>query len=287
MTMTTSVKMVFWDVQHGHATYIKSPNGKHIVIDLGIGDYSGNNSSFSPLQHLKYNYSVNQLDQVIITHPHLDHIDDIFNFSLLNPRVLQCNRSIPDDKILKGVRDCDKPKYLKFIEIRNNYTNPVSDQEKLEDPNNWGGMKVSTFSPWWYDGENLNNYSIITVVEYAGIKIVIPGDNEKVSLDRFMELESFKAAVRNAYILLAPHHGRESGYNSDFVSLVNPSLTIVSDGKYCDTSANNRYSQKSTGWKVYKNGTSSDRKCLTTNSDGEVFVEFGYDNEERFLSVNI
>lgn len=46
--MTNSVQMVFWDVQHGHATYIKSPNGRHIVIDLGTGDYSGKNTNFSP-----------------------------------------------------------------------------------------------------------------------------------------------------------------------------------------------------------------------------------------------
>lgn len=286
--MKTSVQMVFWDVQHGHATYIKSPNGKHIVIDLGIGDYSGNNSSFSPLCHLRYNYYVNQLDQVIITHPHLDHIDDILNFPLLSPKVLHCNRAVPDDKILKGVRESDKPKYQKFIEIRNTYTNPVGDSDNLHEPDNWGDMKVSTFTPWWYDGDNLNNYSIITVIEYAGIKVVVPGDNETQSLERFMELDSFKTAISNAYILLAPHHGRESGYCSEFVKHVNPSLTIVSDGKYCDTSANNRYSQNSSGWKVHKkNGTSSDRKCLTTNSDGEVYVEFGYDNGERFLSVNI
>lgn len=286
--MKTSVQMVFWDVQHGHATYIKSPNGKHIVIDLGIGDYSGNNSSFSPLRHLRYNYNVSQLDQVIITHPHLDHIDDILNFSLLSPKVLHCNRTVPDDIILKGVREYDKPKYQKFIEIRNSYTNPVEDSDNLHEPDNCGGMKVSTFSPWWYDGDNLNNYSLITVIEFAGIKVVVPGDNETQSLERFMELDSFKNATSNAYILLAPHHGRESGYCSEFVKHVNPSLTIVSDGKYCDTSANNRYSQNSSGWKVHKNnGTSSDRKCITTNSDGEVFVEFGYDNDNRFLSVTI
>lgn len=103
-----------------------------------------------------------------------------------------------------------------------------------------------------YIGTNLNNYSIVVVLEYAGIKIVIPGDNEKSSLDELMERKDFKDAVSNAYILLAPHHGRESGYNSDFVSLVNPSLTIISDGKYCDTSANKRYSQNSSGWEVYK-----------------------------------
>ena len=78
--MATSTKVVFWDVQHGHATYIKSPNDRHIVVDLGIGDYSEKNSCFSPLQHIRYEYGVTQLNYVIITHPHLDHIDDILNF---------------------------------------------------------------------------------------------------------------------------------------------------------------------------------------------------------------
>ena len=86
--MATSTKVVFWDVQHGHATYIKSPNDRHIVVDLGIGDYSEKNSCFSPLQHIRYEYGVTQLNYVIITHPHLDHIDDILNFDALSPQIL-------------------------------------------------------------------------------------------------------------------------------------------------------------------------------------------------------
>jgi len=46
--------VVFWDVQHGHATYIKTPNNRHIIVDLGTGDYSGNNLEFSPLRQLRY-----------------------------------------------------------------------------------------------------------------------------------------------------------------------------------------------------------------------------------------
>ena len=69
------VEMIFWDVQHGNALYVKTPNNKHMVIDLGIGDYSGNNERFSPLEELRAK-GVSQLDHVIITHPHLDHFDD-------------------------------------------------------------------------------------------------------------------------------------------------------------------------------------------------------------------
>ena len=75
----SDLQIVVWDVQHGNATYIKTPGGKHIVQDLGIGSYGEGRSEFSPLLHLK-NGGVNRLDGVIITHPHRDHLDDIFNF---------------------------------------------------------------------------------------------------------------------------------------------------------------------------------------------------------------
>lgn len=284
----SKVEMVFWDVQHGHATYIKSPNGKHIVIDLGTGDYSGNNLFFSPLKHLKDRYSVNQLDYVIITHPHLDHIDDIFNFDSLKPKVLHRPKLITKELLLDGVRDIDKPKFEKYIEICNKYNTSVNDNESPKIPENYGGLKIKTFIPTHYRGNNLNNYSIITILEYAGIKVIVPGDNENSCLNVLLENSAFSKAIENADILLAPHHGRDSACNNDFLNIVNPRLTIVSDGKYCDTSANSRYSNKSRGWDVFKEGTRIKRKCLTTNSDGEIYVQFGYNEDNtRFLNVRI
>lgn len=287
--MANSVQMFFWDVQHGHATYIKSPNGRHIVIDLGTGDYSGKNANFSPLLYLKSHYNVNQLDYVIITHPHLDHIDDILNFDLLSPKVLLRPILITNEILLKGVREQDRPKYEEYCSICNRYNQSVTQYDNPDNSDNYGGLKILRFIPSFYDGDNLNNYSIVIVLEYAGIKVVIPGDNERACLDELMKNESFNNAVANADILLAPHHGRDSAYNNDFVNLVKPRLSIVSDGKYCDTSANGRYSDKSRGWTVYKDGKPIERKCLTTNSDGEIYVEFGNNDlaTNKFLNVRI
>lgn len=288
--MRSQVELVFWDVQHGHATYIKTPNNRHIVIDLGIGDYSGRDTAFSPLRHLRYNYGVQQLDYVVITHPHLDHIDDILNFDLLSPKVLNRPKQITNQEVMEGVRDQDRAKFQKYCQINDSYNQPIGGGTNDPDnPDNFGGMKIQTFTPSTCSHNNFNNHSIVTVIEYAEIKIVIPGDNEACSFDELLQRETFKTAIKNADVLLAPHHGRENGYNSDFMNLVNPRLTVVSDGRFCDTSANGRYSQKSRGWTVHKgNGTSSERKCLTTNSDGEVLIKFGYENDNsRFLSVNI
>lgn len=288
--MSSQVEMVFWDVQHGHSTYIKTPNNRHIVIDLGIGDYSGRDTAFSPLKHLKYNYGVQQLDYVIITHPHLDHIDDILNFDLLSPKVLNRPKLLTNQEVMEGVRDQDKAKFEKYCEINNRFNQPISGgTNDPDDPDNFGGMKIVSFTPMTCSHNNFNNFSIVTVIEYAEIKVVIPGDNEASSFEELMQRGMFKTAIQNADILLAPHHGRVNGYYNDFVNLVNPRLTIISDGKYCDTSANGRYSQKSRGWTVHKgNGTSTERKCLTTNTDGEVFVSFGPStnpNFRNFLNV--
>ncbi|UZR95308.1 ComEC/Rec2 family competence protein [Chondrinema litorale] len=290
--MSNHCEVVFWDVQHGHMTYIKTPNNRHIVIDLGTGDYSKGIENFSPLLHLKNKYKVNQLDYVIITHPHLDHIDDILNFDALKPRVLLRPNHLSNDEVMERVLERDRAKFEKYCEINNRYNQPI-DPSSIDDksnPSNWGGLEIKTFIPKSCNHNNFNNHSIISVFEFANIKVVIPGDNEKCSFDELMSKNDFVEAISNADILLAPHHGRMSGFNNDFVKAVNPRITVVSDSKFCDTSANANYTAKSRGWTVHNksNFTSKQRKCLTTASDGEVVAHFGYQPSGRsYLKVMI
>lgn len=287
--MSNSLDIVFWDVQHGHSTYLKTPNGRHILIDLGIGSYDDNNTLFSPIKHLRENYGMTRCDYVGVTHPHLDHIDDILNFDLVNPKVFCRPRQITNAEVMEGVRDQDRPKFEKYCQINDLYNGTMTDDnpDNISNENNWGGVKVKVFNPYSCDKKNFNNHSIVFVFEYLQTKIVIPGDNEKCSFEELMKSESFKDAVRNSELLLAPHHGRESGYYSEFVSLVNPLLTIVSDGGYCDTSANGRYSAMSRGWDVYKKSKNehTTRKCMTTNSDGEVFATIYPSTDIQYKSI--
>ena len=288
--MPTHCEVVFWDVQHGHMTYIKTPNNRHIVIDLGTGDYSKGKEAFSPLLHLRDKYGVNQLDYVIITHPHLDHIDDILNFDALNPKVLKRPKHISNQEVMENVLDRDKEKFKKYCEINNRYSEPVqaNSSNSVSNPDNWGGLEIESYTPTTCNHNNFNNHSIVTIIKYADMKIVIPGDNEKCSFDELMAKDDFVTAISDADILLAPHHGRETGFNADFFKAVNPRLAIVSDGRFCDTSANPRYTSGSRGWTVHKTstGTNRVRKCLTTATDGEVVAHFGYQSDgKRFLYV--
>lgn len=287
------VSVVFWDVQHGNAVYIRTPNNRHIVIDLGTGSYGENNLEFSPLLYLKNHpkseWRVTQLDYVIVTHPHLDHIDDILNFDKLSPKIFKRPKHLTKEEIMKkDVREEDKPKFEKYFEINERYTYPVSPENDTSNPDNYGGLMIKGFSPTKCSTSNINNRSIIEVISFAGKKIFFTGDNEECSFNELLESPDFRETIKNADILLATHHGRKNGFHSEFVNLVNPKLTVISDGRFCDTSATDRYSQKSRGMIVQKrNGDKEKRYCVTTRNDGVIVVEFGYYDGSSFLLVKI
>lgn len=285
--------MIVWDVQHGNAIYLKTPNGRHMVFDLGIGDYSGHNETFSPLLTLWHQYNVRRLDYVMITHPHLDHIDDILNLRYFYFDIFQRPRNLSRDDIMRDIRNTDKEKFERYFELHEQYVGDISGTSNdVSVPGNFGGINFKFFNTPTLPTNNLNNHSIVTILEFLGLKVIIPGDNEKASLELLMQREDFKIASKNCDILIAPHHGRESAYLSEFVTHVNPRITIISDGSVCDTSANAKYSANSRGWTVSSKTTlaSSVRKLLTTNSDGEVYIAFGPSSETgfaKFLQIQV
>ena len=262
--MARVATMTVWDVQLGLAIHVKAPNGKYIVIDLGTGTYNT-----SPLRKRMWD----NIAYMIITHPHLDHISDILNFDINAPKILCRPPLLTNEEVMEGVRQCDRAKFEKYCQINDRYNSPVKydDENYTGNPNNYGGLEIQTFSTSLCDHSNFNNFSMITVFQFSGIKIVVCGDNEKDSFDKLMKESDFKNSVRGADVLVAPHHGRESAYHSEFVSLVNPRITIISDTTKSDASAVDKYTQRSRGWTV----RGKERKCLTTRNDGNITVEFG------------
>lgn len=283
------MNLVIWDVQHGSAAYLKTPNGKHIVIDLGTGDFTKDNPGFSPLLHLKNKYGINQIDQVTITHPHTDHIDDIFNFDSLSPLVLSRPNHLSEEDIRKANRSSDGYKVEKYFEINNRYCDPLGEREDPKKAVNNGGVNIQSFIPNTCGVSNINNHSIVTIIEYLNVKIMIPGDNEAASWKELLSIPSFANGIKGTNILIASHHGRESGYYLELFQHFNPELVIISDGPFCDTSATGRYSGLAKGWTVYKRSEDEkigyERKCLTTRKDGTVVIKVGKDKEKTFMNV--
>jgi len=279
---------VFWDVQHGSAAYINTPANEHLVIDLGVGSYQQMNLQFSPLLHLKHRYGVQQLDGVVITHPHRDHLDDIGNFSELSPRVLMRPKHLSAADVLGGNRPQDSPIIQQYLDISATYNRPVSPGENPFRPPP-GGHTITYFTPTSCSRSNLNNHSVVTVVTHADSKLLLPGDNEPPSWEELLAKPDFVEAIRGTDILLAPHHGRDSGFCPALFNYISPYLTVISDGRFCDTSATDRYGRVTRGWKVYhrRSGAIEQRKCLTTRNDGVIIVKCYRQGTTPYLSITI
>lgn len=274
--MSQPLSVIFWDVQHGNAAYIETPNGKKFAIDLGVGSFDNSDKTFSPLRYLKNRCGIESLDGVVITHPHADHLDDIFNFDSLSPKTLSRPGHLTEDDIRGENEAAGASLISKYLEISTRYSSGVGDEENPFKASVNGGVSFQKFFPKACSRDNLNNHSVVTIVSYASSKILIPGDNEKPSWEELLADRNFVLAVSGTNLLLAPHHGREAGFCEELFKHIRPCLTIVSDGSICDTSARDRYRNRSTGWKVYDSaGNEELRHCLTTGSDGTVRIEIG------------
>ena len=277
------LRFITWNVQHGSAAHISTPNNKQIAIDLGAGE-------FSPMRHIQGG-GINQLDEVIITHPHLDHIDDILN--LPSPQSLVRPQHLTENDIWAGNKKASaevQNKIRKYCELNKKFTNPVDPRLNPEDPANNGGVTIQRFHPDQCPTTNLNNHSVVTIISYGTVKILSPGDNEACSWEELLKMPSFKQAIAGTNILIAAHHGRESGFHKDLFNYISPLITIVSDGRAQDTNASSRYSAVSNGRDVKKrSGGREKRHCLTTRSDGhiEVEVELGQDGKTTLeITIN-
>lgn len=274
--MNYNLDIVVWDVQHGNAIYMKTPNGKNVMFDIGIGSYA-KGYKFSPLRHLKYSWGVDCLHYLVISHPHADHISDIHNiFSLdLKPLVLNRPKHIEHDLIYKANQSKDSEIVKKYIKLDNTYNGPVPDMQNPNDPANYGGVKITIFPQNEKDMSNLNNYSSVAVIEYAGEKIIIPGDIETPGWKVILERSSFQQAIKGTTIFVASHHGREAGFHSDLFQYFKPELVIVSDGKYSSTSVTDKYGYHARGFRVTSRSTRNleTRKVLTTRNDEAIWVK--------------
>ena len=267
------LRFIVYDVQHGSCSHIITPANQHIIIDLG------SKTETSICRYLKENYFRfgGTIDQLVLTHLHEDHIYDLPNLDTygINPRIFQRpRRAFP-----LSYKASDPNHYKNIVnkanQLNEHYTGVVSACESPVLSQNNGGVHFKFFSP--PDdlcSDDPNSFSNIIVVSYGYFKIVITGDNPASILKEMLQNNiQLRQSITDSTILVAPHHGRDGEYCEEFVSAVNPCLTVFSDGtkkhKTQDYSRN-KYANATRGvtWE------DQSRYVFTTRSDGTIKFSF-------------
>lgn len=265
--MIIALKLTFFDVNLGNCTLIETST-MNILFDLGIDEKTGTNPLFS------FNEDLNCL---IISHPHKDHISGLLKIDYKTPKVFSRNTSIPLYLIHEQIKTAqtydDKKLYEKYLELNKNYKYPVQAKNDPYNPNINGGLFFKHYWPLRTDIKDLNYYSVSTFIEYEGVKILLMGDNTKTNIEELLNNSDFLENAQNIDLLLAPHHGRSSCYKQELMDHLKPKITIISDkSNQDDVSASSKYSSNSRGYWILKNRTLVKRSCLTTRNDGNISV---------------
>ena len=110
------------------------------------------------------------------------------------------------------------------------------------------GLNKQRFCHTSNDFDDFNNLSMVSFYSYSNVGILFPGDIEKAGWEEHLKNNEFRNCLSNTKILLASHHGRESGYCEEIFNYCKPDIVIISDKAIeHETQMHNHYSKYSTG----------------------------------------
>lgn len=287
-----------WDVEHGSAAFMHAGR-KSVVIDCGA-----NRGEWSPLRWITGSrFGVNNIDYLVISHPHHDHIEDLHVMDELDlaPRILQRPKSATElvEETLEEARDDNDEDYIedaeyylnKLDEYDGDVDTPPSDptwamdEEDLSRIRADGGVADEgvTFHNYSTSDttlgsskfEQLNNLSKVTLVNSFGFQYVTMGDIMLKGIEKIKNKEYAMSAIENSEVLVAPHHGRDSSYDEELVDHINPDLVVFSDEGDPQNPATEEYREHASGVEVENENTQNTetRYVVTTRNDGRIRIQ--------------
>lgn len=167
------------------------------------------------VEYLK-NMGITEIDYVIGTHPHDDHMggmyDVITNFEI---------GTIIIPEIEEG--EITTNWYMKLMkEIKDgNYT---VDHPELKEIYNLGYASMKVIGPISEPKDNTNNYSIVLKVTFGEMDIIMTGDAEKDVEEEILA----SGENLDAEILKVGHHGSDTSNTKEWLDAITPQYALIS-----------------------------------------------------------
>lgn len=253
ITRGSFVKIHFVDVGQGDCTVI-TDNGHAMVIDAGDEKYGERVVSYIK------NLGISNIDYVIATHPHSDHIgglDDVIESfdvkTIIMPNVV--NESHAFENLLTAIEKSN----ASVVEPK------VGNEYKL------GNSSFMILGPENYYDE-INNISVAIRLMYDNNSIVMTGDAES---EEETDIVNSDIDIKSD-VLKIGHHGSSTSTSIGFLNEVNPETVIICVGD------DNSYGhpayetlEKLNGKYIYRTDTNGNIIITFTGSSYNVAVSEG------------
>lgn len=281
MALRGEMLLRIWDVQHGACAMLyhqlNGNAGRLAMID------SGSASDWWPSIHIKYDLRRSRLDYLFITNADQDHMSDLQGLWDLDIEVPvwfhNPSPTAADWQRMKQVGGPLTSDAKRFIANCQGYA-----QYPAEPFNShMGGITCTTYFNPYPQFTNTNDLSLAIFIEYAGFKILFPGDLEKPGWRALLQRHDFIAELAGTNILVASHHGRESGYCPEVFNYFTPDAVVISDKpiEHETQRMTPDYRRVVREQGVRVRTTMKDRHVLTTRRDG--WIQFTVNGNGDYL----
>lgn len=232
------------DISCGNLTEIQESSNRLIKSSGLVGSNTGGNFNMKAYPTKPQNYlatlGIKSIWRFILTHPDMDHLDG-FN-SLMDEIAVYnfwhsgANKPKPDFAGYNGYKEVDWDRY---VNVRDEKDAGITTLKVLagkvfkyanEDDNGCGGDGLQIIAPTQslVDDANasgdFNDCSYVILYRTGGFKIIFSGDSHDATWEHI--LENYTEDVSDCDVLIAPHHGRDSGRSWDFLDVLKPRLTL-------------------------------------------------------------
>ena len=141
-----------------------------------------------------------------------------------------------------------------------------------------GGIELKSFGHSHPKFEDTNNLSQAYFIKYGGFQILFPGDLERNGWRAHLLDTAFVASLRETTILVASHHGRESGFCEEVFKFLKPRAVVISDKSIVHSTQEFVPDYRSIVTPqdgIVVEGCASRRHVLTTRRDGDILFSVG------------
>lgn len=216
------LRCTFLDVGHGTAVVVELPRGHTIVYDVGqLGWPEG---AARVVTDYLWSRGIRHVDAVVISHADVDHCNGLPSLLdrvsvgavLLSPLTIESDGTAVQI-VRTAIQDAGVPIQSVWVNDRLR-VDPEVYLNILHPPRE--GVAGSA-----------NANSVVLAIEYAGRRILLPGDLETPGLERLLREDPLTCDV-----VMAPHHGSALSDPPRFAAWSGPQWVVVSGGRSYDVS---------------------------------------------------
>lgn len=261
----------FLNVNEGACNIIEHNSGRLSVIDVccarkGVskleeqseesvlysdcikGNFNQKKYPENPIRYLIQIVKIKTIFRYIQTHPDMDHMDglkDLFEtFKVYNFWDTNNTKSLDFQKKTK-YREEDWKYYnsLKKSKVlpKTLFLDDTSEGKYYLDENDSDGLIILSPSKFLIQKANseekFNQLSyVVLYITSTNRKILFTGDSDKYTWDYILSNTENKQLLKKIDVLIAPHHGRQTGGNDNYLETLEPKLTLFgnADSQYLD-----------------------------------------------------